>query len=84
MMKGRKPTSVETVRKRLKKVMNPLSGLDLVRTNLVRGIEVKGGVVRVVVNLPADNQFASAIREEIVDKIEPLWDVKEVAVEFTE
>jgi len=84
LVKDRKPTTVETVRKRLRKIMNPLSGLDLVRTNLVQNIEVKDGAVRVVVDLPADNQFASAIKEEIVEKIEPLWDVKEVVVEFTE
>jgi len=84
LVKDRKPTTVEVVRKRLKKVMNPLSGLDLVHTNLVRDIEVKDGAVRVAVDLPADNQFASAIKEEIVDKIEPLWDVKKVVVEFTE
>ena len=72
------------MRSRLKKVMNPLSGLDLVRTNLVQDIEVKDGAVRVIVDLPGDNQFASAMKEEIVEKIEPLWDVKEVAVEFTE
>ena len=84
LVKERKPTTVETVRKRLKKVMNPLSGLDLVRTNLVQDIVVKDRAVRVVIDLPADNQFASAIKEEIVEKIEPLWDVKKVAVEFTE
>ena len=64
--------------------MNPMAGLDLVRTNLVQDITVKDGVVRVVMDLPADNQFASAIKEEIVEKIEPLWDIKEVVVEFTE
>ncbi len=84
LVKEQKPTTVETVRRRLKKVMNPLSGLDLVRTNLVRDIEVKDGAVRVVVDLPADNQFASAIKQEIVEKIEPLWDVRKVVVEFTE
>jgi len=50
----------------------------------VQSIEVKDGVVQVVVDLPADNQFAPAIKEEIVEKIEPLWDVKRVVVEFTE
>jgi len=84
LVKERKPTTVETVRKRLRKVMNPLTGLDLVRTNLVQDIKVKNGAVRVIVDLPADNQFASAIKQEIVEKIEPLWDVKEVAVEFTD
>jgi len=84
LVKERKPTTVETVRKRLRKVMNPLTGLDLVRTNLVQDIKVKNGAVRVIVDLPADNQFASAIKQEIMEKIEPLWDVKEVAVEFTD
>ena len=84
LVKEKKPTTVEVVRKRLKKVMNPLSGLDLVRTNLVKDVGVKKGAVRVVVNLPEDNQFSSSIKQEIVEKIEPLWDVKKVAVEFTE
>jgi len=56
----------------------------LARTNLVRDIEVKNGTVRVVVDLPPDHQFASAIKEEIMEKIEPLWDVQEVTVEFVE
>jgi nitrogen fixation NifU-like protein len=80
----REPTTVEVVRKRLKRVMNPVVGLDLVRTNLVKDIEVADGRVRVAIDLPADHQFANNIREEIVDKIEPLWDVEEVVVEFTE
>jgi nitrogen fixation NifU-like protein len=80
----REPTTVEVVRKRLKRVMNPVVGLDLVRTNLVKDIEVADGHVRVAIDLPADHQFANNIREEIVDKIEPLWDVEEVVVEFTE
>jgi len=84
LVKERNPTTVEVVRKRLKKVMNPMAGLDLVRTNLVRGIEVEDGTVQVVVDLPPDHQFASAIKEEITEKIEPLWDVKEVAVVFME
>lgn len=84
LVKDRKPTTVEVVRKRLKKVINPISGLNLVRTNLVKGIEVKNGTVRVVIDLPVNHQFASAIKEEIVDKIEPLWDVKKLVVKFTE
>ena len=80
----RKPTTVEIVRKRLKGVMNPVVGLDLVRTELVKEIEVSGGHVRVVVELPEDHQFAANIREGIVDKIEPLWDVEQVVVEFVD
>jgi len=85
LVKERTPTTVEIVRKRLKKVMNPITGLDLVRTNLVKDIKLRDdGNVRVVVDLPANHQFASAMREEIMEKIEPLWDVKKVIVEFTE
>ena len=80
----REPTTVEVVRKRLKHVMNPVVGLDLVRTNLVTDIEVAGGHVRVAIDLPAGHQFANNIREEIVEKIEPLWDVQDVTVDFTE
>jgi len=64
--------------------MNPMVGLDLVRTKLVREIEIKDGRVRVAVGLPPDHQFAANIKEEIMEKIAPLWDVKEVAVEFDE
>jgi hypothetical protein len=34
-------------------------------------------------DLPADHQFANTIREDIESKISPLWDVKEVKVEFS-
>ena len=84
LVKEQVPTTVEVVNKRLKKVMNPLSGLDLVRTKLVKDIAIEDGTVRIVVDLPADHQFASAIKEEIAEKIEPIWDVEKVVVEFTE
>jgi len=84
LVKERVPTTVEVVRKRLKRVMNPVVGLDLVRTKLVEEIKVAEGRVRVVLALPADHQFAANIREEITDKVEPLWDVEQVTVEFVE
>mgnify|MGYP005851875435 CR=1 FL=1 len=79
----KKPTTVDTVRRRLKKVMNPLMGLDMVSTNLVENIEVADGAVRIVINMPEDHQFSASIREEIKEKIETLWDVKKVDIEFT-
>jgi len=84
LVKDQKPTTVEIVRKRLKKVMNPLSGLDLVRMELVKDIRVDKGTVHVSVDLPAGHQFASNIKDEIMEKIEPLWDVKTVEVQFSE
>jgi nitrogen fixation NifU-like protein len=84
LVKEKNPTTVEVVRQRLRKVINPLTGLNVVRTNLVQDIKVKNGTVRVLVDLPRDHQFAHNIKDEILEKIEPLWDVKEVVVEFTE
>ncbi len=82
LVKERLPTTTEVIRKRLKRVMNPVVGLDLVRTKLVEEIEFADGKVRVAIKLPEDHQFAANIREEIVEKIEPLWDVEQVVVEF--
>ncbi len=84
LIRERTPTTPEVVRKRLKHVMNPVVGLDIVRTKLVKEIEVADGTVRVVLDLPSDHQFAAAMRDEIVEKLESRWDVNEVVVEFTE
>ena len=84
LVRERKPTTEEIILKRLKRVMNPMVGLDLVRTKLIRDIQLSNNRVRVEVYLPSDHQFAANIREEIVEKIEPLWDVDEVTVVFDE
>lgn len=84
LVSEQEPTTEEVVRSRLKHVMNPMAGLDIVRTELVTKIEVKEGVVRVVLDLPSSHQFANAIKEDLVEKLEALWDVKEVKVVFTE
>ncbi len=82
LVREREPTTVQLVRKRLKRVMNPMVGLDLIRTELVKDIDVSNGTVRVVVDLPEDHQFASNIRHEILEKLEHRWDVDEVLIEF--
>ncbi len=84
LVSEQEPTTEEVVRSRLKHVMNPMAGLDIVRTELVTKIEVKEGIVRVVFDLPSSHQFANAIKEDLVEKLEALWDVKEVKVVFTE
>ncbi|MBN1314605.1 MAG: iron-sulfur cluster assembly scaffold protein [Anaerolineales bacterium] len=84
LIKERKPTTMDVLTKRLKRVMNPMVGLDLVRTKLVKDIQFEQGRVVVRVSLPPDHQFASNIKHEIEEKIEPLWDVDEVEVEFDE
>jgi len=84
LVTSKEPTTVELVRKRLKKVINPMSGLDMIRTNLVKDFSVNDGMVSLDIDLPGDHQFAPAIRDEIMEKIEHLWDVKKVDIHFTD
>src|SRR4030042_638837 len=74
LIKEKIPTTVEVVMKRLSRVINPLAGLDVVKTGLVQEVQVRDGEVAVTVELPADPQFANNIRNEIIERIEPLWD----------
>ncbi|NIQ05647.1 MAG: DUF59 domain-containing protein [Candidatus Korarchaeota archaeon] len=82
LIKERKPTTVDVAKKRLRHVMNPLTGLDIIKTNLIADIQIEDGIVRVSVDLAEDHQFANVVKEDIHEKLEPRWDVKEVIVEF--
>jgi nitrogen fixation NifU-like protein len=83
LVEDREPTTVKLIEKRLRHVMNPLMGLDIVRTDVVKDISFEGGIVKIVVDLDESHQFATAIKNDITEKIEPLWDVELVEVEFT-
>ncbi len=84
LVKEKEPTTPEVVEKRLKRVMNPMTGLDVIRTDLIHDISVEEGVVDIHVDLTEDHQFANAIKEDIKEKIEPMWDVEKVVVHFVE
>ena len=78
----KRETTLEVVEERLKHVMNPMTGLDVIKTDLIHDIEVENGKISVEVDLEEDHQFASAVKEDIKEKLEPRWDVKEVTVKF--
>jgi len=82
LVKIKEPTTEEIVLKRLKRVMNPLKGLDMVATKLVKSVEIKDGIIRISVDMPADHQFAAAIRDEARERLETLWDIQAVEIEF--
>jgi nitrogen fixation NifU-like protein len=82
LLKEKIPTDEKIVKKRLSRVINPLAGLDVVRTKIVNEVRVDAGTVTVFVELPADHQFAANLRNEITERIEPLWDVRSVNVVF--
>jgi metal-sulfur cluster biosynthetic enzyme len=84
LVKEKKPTTVDEIKRRLKSVMNPLTGLDIVRGNLITDVKVEEGTVSIWVDLPENHIFAANIREEIKERIETLWDVKQVELHFRE
>jgi len=84
LIKERIPTTVDIIHSRLRKVMNPMAGLDVERTHIIKEVTLKDGEVTIIVDLPSTHQFARAIVEEIREKIESLWDIKKVNIEFTE
>jgi nitrogen fixation NifU-like protein len=84
LVKEQKPTTLDAIHRRLSKVMNPMAGLDIERTHIVDKVTLEEGVATIVIALPATHQFATAIKQEIKEKIETLWDIKHVNVEFKE
>ena len=82
LLKEKIPTTEKIVLKRLSRVINPLAGLDVVKTKLVKEVHVEEERVTVFIELPKMHQFANNIKSEIIERIEPLWDVKEVHVIF--
>ena len=62
--------------------MNPAVGLDIIRTKIVSELSLDDGAVRVVLDLPSDHQFANNIRDEIIERIEPIWDIRSVDIVF--
>lgn len=82
LLKEKIPTTEAIVMKRLSRVINPLAGLDVVKTKLVTDCKIQDGKAIVFVELPEDHQFAGNIKQEIVERIEPLWDIEEVIVIF--
>ena len=84
LVKEHVKTTKEIVLKRLKHVMNPIVGLDIVKTNIVNDVKVKGGSISVSMGIPRDNQFSKNIEEEVKERLKSLWDIEKVEVTFDE
>ncbi|KXB06714.1 nitrogen fixation protein NifU [candidate division MSBL1 archaeon SCGC-AAA382C18] len=80
--KGEKPTTEEVVRERLKHVMNPLTGIDVVDSELVESIDLEDGTVSIKVDLAEDHQFAPALKEDIEEKLTVRQDVEKINIDF--
>lgn len=82
LIKEKVKTTKQVVLKRLKHVMNPVVGFDIVRTNIVKKVSVSKGMIKVFIGILEDHQFAHNIEEEVRERLESLWDIEKVEVLF--
>jgi NifU-like protein involved in Fe-S cluster formation/metal-sulfur cluster biosynthetic enzyme len=83
LLKEKVPTTKEVVINRLKHVIDPRKGIDVIRAKTVKDVEVQDGVAKIYLDIKEDEEFAKHLKEEIIERISPLWDIKEVEVIFS-
>lgn len=84
LIKEKIPTTPDIIKKRLKHVINPIAGLDIVSTNLVKDVSVLNGIAEITIDLPERHQFANNIKNEVIERLENLWDISTLQIKFTE
>jgi nitrogen fixation NifU-like protein len=84
LIKDLKATDLDIIKKRLAHVINPLTGLEVLKVNFVKDIQLKNGTITISVNIESDHPLAGNIKEEIVERLEPLWDIEKVRVIFND
>ena len=78
----KEPTTIEKVYERLSHVTNPETGIDIVKSRLIKSVNVENGIITIKLNLASDFQFIDNIREEIQERLQYLWDIKEINILF--
>lgn len=79
-----KPTDEALIKDRLRGVIDPNTGRDLIGGKLLSKFELNDGQLKIYLNLKDTNQFANAIKEEIIEKFEYRWDIKSIEVIFAD
>ena len=70
------------LRSRLRKVIDPKVGKDIVTAGIVQNVTIKNGAVRLLLKLPEDHEFRDNILEEIDERIGHIPGVKKLNIEF--
>jgi len=78
----KEPTTPDKVLRKLRNVLNPLTGASIVRMQLLQDFDVRDGVIIIDLDLTREHKFAAHIEEEIHEKLDHLWDVEEVKISF--
>ncbi|MEE9323628.1 MAG: iron-sulfur cluster assembly scaffold protein [Candidatus Aenigmarchaeota archaeon] len=70
------------LRSRLRHVMDPKHGKDIVTLRIVQDVKFKKGVVKLLLKIPKDNESYNNIMNEIQERIGHIPGVKKVEKEF--
>jgi len=70
------------IRSRLRRIMNPKLGRDIVSTGIVEEIRIRGEKVEIDLNMSEEDEFASYIKEEINERLGKLPNIKELKISF--
>ncbi len=74
--------SVSILRSRLRHVMDPVHGKDIVTLKIVQNVKLENGVVKLLLEISKDNESYNHIIHEIDEKIAYIPGVKKVEKEF--
>ncbi len=78
----REEVNEENVKKRLRHVMDPDSGKDIVSLGIVKRIMIKGETIEILVELPPNYRYAEVVFDEIKEKLIGLPKIKKIDVKL--
>ena len=84
LLKDRKTSTIAIINERLSHVISPLTGMNVVKSRLIKKIELINKEITIIINISSNHQFANSLKEDIVEKLNALWDIEKVNIKFTE
>ncbi|NOX71475.1 MAG: DUF59 domain-containing protein [Candidatus Micrarchaeota archaeon] len=72
----------ENVKRKLKHVIDPRNGKDILATGAVKAVSIESGIVSIELDMEKSHQFANNMKDEITEALENLTGIKEVEIKF--
>jgi nitrogen fixation NifU-like protein len=82
LMKDKKPTTIEIIFQKLSHVIDPMTGIDIVKSKMIKNVKIEQAIITIELDIPVNSQFAGNIKDEINERLEYLWDIKQVNITF--
>ena len=73
----------QNLRDRLKSVVNPSTGADIISSNMVKSYDINDGKIIVSLKICKDYDYAQNIEEEIEEHVEGMKGFKGVEVKYS-